>query len=134
MEVVIGPLILDLQSTANWHGQRTPKSEVEFAKWKAAAYYTPQLALSPLASAGGFETSLVTDIPVVRLESLASMISDEIMSLLCMKFRNIFCNDLLFERVDRIQLKADSAVVTELKLDEMLANLAYRGWFAKGCD
>lgn len=112
MEVVIGPLILDLQSPANWHGQRTPESEVEFAKWKTAAYYTSQLALSLLASTEGSETSLVMDIPVVRPEWLASMISDEITSLLCMKFQRIFCNDLLFERVGRIQLKADGAVVT----------------------
>ncbi|OJD28556.1 hypothetical protein ACJ73_00046 [Blastomyces percursus] len=134
-EVIIGTLVLDIQSPTAWQGQRTPEPEVGFAEWKSYSYHFSYQALSPLASADFSEGSLITDIPVARPEWLASMISSEITALLSMNYQSIFCNDIIFERIGRIQVKVDGMVFTELNLDEMLANLQFTGgWFPRDAE
>ncbi|PGH10445.1 hypothetical protein GX51_00204 [Blastomyces parvus] len=131
-EVTIGTLVLDIASPTAWRGQKTPEPEVEFAEWKSYSYHFTYQALSPFAFMDFSESSLVTDIPVVKSEWLASMISNEITALLRMKYQSIFCNDIIFERIGRIQVKVDGVVFTELNLDDMLANLQFTGgWFPR---
>ncbi|KAL2375435.1 hypothetical protein BDBG_07441 [Blastomyces gilchristii SLH14081] len=126
-EVIIGTLVLDIQSPTAWHGQTTPEPEVGFAEWKSYSYHFAYQAFSPFAFVDSSESSLVTDIPVARSGWLASMISSEITALLRMKYQSIFCNDLIFERIGRIQVKVDGVLFAELNLDEMLANLQFTG-------